>query len=88
MTAITNTENLRLCKRRFSLIVELILPLASSPNMVRETKNLSLKFKYITSRGLTLLNILFPIVRPILSLNSNQLQQKFYPDNLYIVDIT
>ena len=85
MTAITNTEKLRLCKSRFSLIVELILPLASSPNMVRETKNLSLKFKYITSRGLTLLNILFPIVRPILSLNSKQLQQKFY---LYIVDIT
>ena len=45
MTATTNAENLRQHKSRFSSIVELILPFDSSPNMVRDVKNLSSNFK-------------------------------------------
>ena len=40
MTTTTNAENLRQYKSRFSLIVEQILLLASSINLVREVKNL------------------------------------------------
>ena len=70
------------------MIVELILAFDSSPNMVREVKNMSPNFKQIASQFFALLNILTPIVRPILSLNSKQFHQKLYPDTLYIVDIT
>ena len=41
MTAITNAENLRYDKRKFSLIVKKILAFASSTNFVRDVKNLS-----------------------------------------------
>ena len=47
MTATTNAENLRQYKIRFSLIAEQILAFASSPNMVREVKDLSPNFKQI-----------------------------------------
>ena len=47
MTVATNAENLRQCKTRVSLIAEQILVLASSPNRVREVKNLSPNFKQI-----------------------------------------
>ena len=46
MTA-ANAENLRHYKIRFSLIVEEILAFASSPNVVREVKNLYADFKQI-----------------------------------------
>ena len=45
MTVTTNAENLKQYKNRFSLIVEQELIFASSPDMVREMKNLSLNFK-------------------------------------------
>ena len=41
MTATTNVENLQQNKIILYLIAEQILAFASSPNMVRETKNLS-----------------------------------------------
>ena len=47
MSATANVKNLRQCKVRFSLIVEQILTFASSPNMIREVKNMSLNFKQI-----------------------------------------
>ena len=48
MTATTNVENLQQYKSQFSLIIELILPFDSSPNMVREVKNLQVSNKYVT----------------------------------------
>ena len=72
MTAPTNAENLRQNKIRFSLISEQILAFASSPNMVREIKNLLLNFKQIAWQCFTLLNILIWIVGSILSINSKQ----------------
>ena len=45
MTATTNAENLRQYKIRFSLIVEKMLAFASSPNMIRQVKTLSLNFE-------------------------------------------
>ena len=45
MTAPANAENLRQYKIRFSLISEQLLAFASSPNMVREVKNLLPNFK-------------------------------------------
>ena len=72
MTAPTNAENLRQHKIRFSLISEQILAFASSPNMVREIKNLLLNFKQIAWQCFTLLNILIWIVGSILSINSKQ----------------
>ena len=86
MATTTNAENLRQYKSRFSLIVELIRPFDPNPNIVREVENVSLK--QITSRCFTLLNILIRIVRLILSLKSKQFNQRFYPDTLYIVDMT
>ena len=47
MTATTNGGNLRQCKGRFYITEEQILAFASTPNMVREGKNLSLNFKQI-----------------------------------------
>ena len=61
MTARTNAENLRLYKIRFPLILEQILAFASSPNMVREVKNLSPNFKKIAWRCSTILNILIHV---------------------------
>ena len=69
MTETTNAENLRQHKIRFYLIVEQILAFASSPNMVREVKNMSPNFKKVAWRSFTLLNVLVWIVRFILSLN-------------------
>ena len=83
MTATTNAEILPQY-----LTVKLMLPFDSSPNMVAEVKNLSANFKQITSQCFTLLNILIGIVRLILSKNTKQLHQTFYPNSLYIVDIT
>ena len=54
MTAITNAENLRQYKRRFSLIVEQILAFTWDTNLVREVKNLSPNFKRIAKRCLAL----------------------------------
>ena len=88
MSATTNAENLRQYKIRFSLIVEQTLAFTSSPNMVREKKNLSPNFKQIAWRSFTLLNILVWIVRSILSLNSKQFHKKLYSDSLYMVNIT
>ena len=48
MTPTTNVENLQQYKSQFSLIIELILPFDSSPNMVREVKNLQVSNKYVT----------------------------------------
>ena len=45
MTATTNVKKLRQYTIRVSLIVEQILPFASSPNMAREEKYLSPNFK-------------------------------------------
>ena len=45
MSTTTNEEKLRQYEKRFSLIVELMLSLDSSSNMVREVKNLSPNFK-------------------------------------------
>ena len=47
MTTTTHAENLRQYKSRFSLIVEQILPFASSTNLIREVKSLSPNFKRI-----------------------------------------
>ena len=47
MTTITNAENLRQHKIRFSLIVEQILAFALGTSMVREVKSLSPKSKQI-----------------------------------------
>ena len=47
MTMTTTAENLRQLKIRFYLILEPILAFASSPNMVREVKDLSPKLKQI-----------------------------------------
>ena len=69
MTETTNAENLRQHKIRFYLIVEQILAFASSPNMVREVKNMSPNFKKVAWRSFTLLNVLVWIVGFILSLN-------------------
>ena len=44
---ITNAENSRQYKTRFSLIIEQILALASSINLVIEVKNLSPKYERI-----------------------------------------
>ena len=89
MIATTNAENLRQYKIRFSFIVEQILAdFDSSPNMVREVKNLSPDFKQIVRRCFTLLNILIWIVTSILSLNSKQFRQKLYSNSLHIVDRT
>ena len=84
MRAITDTENLRQFKIRFSLIAERVVVFPSHPNMVREVKYL----KQIAWRYFTLLNISVWIVRSILTLTSKQLHQKLYSDNFYIVDIT
>ena len=43
MTATTNAEDLRKYKSRVSLIVELMLPLNSNTNMVREVKKICLQ---------------------------------------------
>ena len=43
MRATANARNLRKYKIRFSLIAEQILDFTSSPNMVREVKNLQAK---------------------------------------------
>ena len=64
------------------LIVEQIIAFASSPNMVREVKNLPPNFKQIASQFFTLLNILILIVRSILSLNSKQFHQELYSKSL------
>ena len=45
MAATTNAEILRQYKIRFSLIIELVLPLDSNPNTTAEVKNLSSNFK-------------------------------------------
>ena len=87
MTATTNSENLRQYKIRFSLIVGHVLAFASSPEMVREVKNLSPSFNQIVGRSFTLLNILILIVMSILLISSKQFHQALYSDNLYIVDI-
>ena len=71
-----NTKTLRHYISKFSLIVELTLPFASSLNMIREVKIMSPNFKWITSLGFTSLNILILIVRCVISLNFKQLQQK------------
>ena len=47
MTAIINAESFWQYKSTFSLTVDLILPFESSPNMIREVKNLSPNFKQI-----------------------------------------
>ena len=47
MKTTTNAENLQKYNIRFYLIVALILAFASSPNIVREVKNLSPNFKQI-----------------------------------------
>ena len=65
MTVTKNAEKLRQYKIRFSLIKEQILAFASSPNMVREVRYLSLNFKQIAGRCFTLLKILVWVVRPI-----------------------
>ena len=83
MTATTNTEKVRQCKIRFSLIAEQTLAFALDPNMVREVKQLFPNFKQIAWRCFTLLNIFIWIVRYILSLNSKQFQQKLYLISLY-----
>ena len=47
MATTTNAENLRQYKIRFSLIVEQILALTSSINLVKEFKNLSSNLKQV-----------------------------------------
>ena len=47
MAVTENTENLRQYKIKFCLIVEQIRAFASSPNMVREVKNLPPNFKQV-----------------------------------------
>ena len=47
MAVTENTENLRQYKIKFRLIVEQIRAFASSPNMVREVKNLPPNFKQV-----------------------------------------
>ena len=86
MRAMTNDENLRQYRSKFSLIVELILAFNSSSSRAWEVKNLSLIFKQIASRYFKLLNIIIWIVRFILSLISKRLHQKLYSKNLYIVE--
>ena len=88
MTAIANTNNLRLYTIRISLILEQILAFASSSNLVREDKNKSPNFKQISRRCFELLNVLIQIDRPILSLNFSQFHLVIYSGNLCIVDIT
>ena len=63
MTTAINAKNLRQYKNRFSLILGQVLVFDSSPNMVREVKNMSPNFKQIAARCFTLLNILMRIVR-------------------------
>ena len=66
MTVTTHATNLRQYKSSFSLIEKLILPFASSPNMVKEVKNLPSNVKLITSQGMTLLILnrsMFPSYR-------------------------
>ena len=88
MIVITNTENLRQCKVRFSLIVEQILAFAASTNLIREVKNNSPNFKQITWRCFELLNVLIGIERTILSLNFKQFRQTLHSDSLVVVNIT
>ena len=47
MTTITNAENVRQYKSRFSLIVEQILAFTLSTNFDKEVKNFSTNFKWI-----------------------------------------
>ena len=47
MTTITNAENVRQYKSRFSLIVEQILAFTLSTNLDKEVKNFSTNFKWI-----------------------------------------
>ena len=75
--AITNVENLRQFKSRFSLIIELILAVNSSPSMVRKVTNMSPNFKQIALRCFMVLNILIDIVKLISSLKSNS-STKYY----------
>ena len=77
MTATTCAEKLRQNEIRFFLIVEQILALASSLNIISELKNLSPNFKQFTLR-FTYLNIPIWIIRSILSLNSKQCHQKLH----------
>ena len=67
MVVLINAENLRQDKIRFSLIVELLLTFKSSPNMVREVKNMSPSFTKIASRSFTVSYSLMEIVKPTLS---------------------
>ena len=85
LTGTTNAENLRQCKCRFSLIIELILAFDSSPNIFREN-SLSSNFKLIVLLCFTLLSILSRIVKPILSQKSKQFHQKLYPNSFHISD--
>ena len=76
MTATTCADNLPQNEIRFFLLVEQILAVASSLNMISELKNLSPNFKQFTLRCFTLLNIPIWIIRSILSLNPKQCHQK------------
>ena len=67
MVVLINAENLRQDKIRFSLIVELLLTFKSSPNMVREVKNMSPSFTKIASRSFTVSYSLMEIAKPTLS---------------------
>ena len=71
MTTTTNAENLRQCKSRFSLIVEQILVLAASINLVREVKNLFPDSNRLAQRCFTLKITLIGIERFLLSENFN-----------------
>ena len=65
-----------------------MLVFASSPDMVREIKNLLPNFKQIVWRCFTLLNILVRMGRTILLIKPKQFHQKFYSNNLYILYIS
>ena len=55
MTAPINAESFRQYRIRFSLIVEQILAFTSSPNMVREVKNLYPNLKLLLDHLLFML---------------------------------
>ena len=70
MTEATNAKDSRQNKITFSFIAEqILLPFASTSNMIREVENVSPNFKQIARRYFTLLNILIWIARFIIQLS-------------------
>ena len=83
MTVITNAKDVQQYERKLSLIVDQIFVFNSSPNTIKEVKNLSL----IASYFFMLLNVFIRIVRSIFSLTFKQSHQKLLTYSLYIFDI-